>query len=101
MRRAKNVARPSDIITDDGTLLKGIIEARNRRKIIDILTGGFQVPQELIHADPEKRRVEVAPWVLEEIAGDLPYDSYIVEEYPTADRLEVEREQIGCRTKRR
>jgi pyruvate formate-lyase activating enzyme-like uncharacterized protein len=101
MRRAKNVARPSDLITDDGTLLKGVVETRNRRKIVDTLTGKFQVPQELIHIDPEKKRVEVAPWVLKDIAGELPYDSYLVEEYPTADRLEVEREQLGSRPKRR
>lgn len=101
MRRAKNIARPSDLITDDGTLLKGIIETRERRKALDILAGDFQVPPDLIHVDAEKRRVEVAPWILEEIAEELPYDSYIVEEYPTADRLEVEREQIGRRTKRR
>jgi hypothetical protein len=101
MRRAKNVARPSDLITDDGTLLKGVVETRNRRKIVDTLTGEFQVPQELIYIDSEKKRVEVAPWVLKDIAGELPYDSYLVEEYPTADRLEVEREQLGSRPKRR
>jgi len=100
MRRAKNIARPSDLITDDGTLLKGVVETRNRRKVVDILTGEFQVPHELIHIDSEKKRVEVAPWVLKEIAKELPYDSYLVEEYPTADRLEVEREQLGSRPKR-
>lgn len=101
MRRARNVARPSDVITDDGTLLKGIIDTKNPHKVIEMLTSKFLVPPELIHLDRDKKRVEVAPWVLEEIARKLPYDSFIIEEYPTADRLEVEREQIGARTKRR
>lgn len=47
-----------------------------------------------MHFDKEKERIEVAPWILEEIFEDLPYDSFIVEEYPTADRLEVEREPL-------
>jgi pyruvate formate-lyase activating enzyme-like uncharacterized protein len=34
---------------------------------------------------------------LEEIAAELPYASYIVEEYPTADRLEVERTPLKRR----
>ncbi|MGD0057316.1 MAG: radical SAM protein [Methanomassiliicoccales archaeon] len=100
MRRARNVARHSDVITEDGTFLKGVIETRNSCKVIDTLLNEFQVPKKLVHFDLEKRRVEVAPWVLEEIAGNLPYDSYLVEEYPTADRLEVEREQLGSKTKR-
>jgi pyruvate formate-lyase activating enzyme-like uncharacterized protein len=39
----------------------------------------------------------VAPWVLEEIASELELRSFIVEEYPTADRLEVEREPLRRR----
>lgn len=100
-RRAKNVAREGDVITEDGTLLKGVVEGRNLSHITHRLTSEFDVPDKLVHIDFEKRRVEVAPWILKELAAELPYDSYIVEEYPTADRLEVEREQLGRRTKRR
>ena len=45
--------------------------------------------------DEERNRLEVAPWVLEEIASELPYRCYEVEEYPTADRLEVERAPLN------
>ena len=55
------------------------------------------VPEELFRKDEEKKRVEVAPWVLEEIFPQLPYESFLVEEYPTADRLEVEREPLRPR----
>ena len=41
--------------------------------------------------DEARGRLEIAPWVLEEIAPHLGRPAYIVEEYPTADALEVER----------
>ena len=47
--------------------------------------------------DEEKERLEVAAWVLEEIAPELELQSFIVEEYPTADRLEVERSPLRRR----
>ena len=40
-------------------------------------------------------KLEVAPWILEEIAEDLDYKCYISEQYPTADRLEVERTPLN------
>ena len=95
-RRAKKAAGPGDIITEDGTLLKGVIEGP-LDEIVARLRDEFEVPEELIRKDEERKRVEVAPWVLEEIAPQLPYDSFLVEEYPTADRLEVEREPLRPR----
>ena len=47
--------------------------------------------------DDEKLRLEIAPWVLEELAAEIDrsqFDCYITEEYPTADRLEVERNPL-------
>lgn len=94
-RRAVRVALPSDVITEEGTLLKGVVEGppdeimKTLRKL--------EVPDELFREDKEKERVEVAPWVLEEIFSELPYESFLVEEYPTADRLEVEREPLRPR----
>jgi pyruvate formate-lyase activating enzyme-like uncharacterized protein len=41
--------------------------------------------------DGARGRLEIAPWVLQEIAPRLGRPSFIVEEYPTADALEVER----------
>ena len=95
LRRANNVARPLDVITKDGTLLKGVIEG----DVDDILEflNKISVPSELIRKDKEKKRVELASWVLEDIASSLPFASFIVEEYPTSDRLEVEREPLTRR----
>ncbi len=93
-RRAETVARAYDEVTEDGTLVKGVIEADDLAAVERELRGKFRVPGELLAAVPERKRVEVAPWVLEEIAAELPWPSFVVEEYPTADALEVERQRL-------
>jgi pyruvate formate-lyase activating enzyme-like uncharacterized protein len=95
MRRAENVALPLDIITDEGTLYKGVIESEDLEGVLIALDQGFDVPSDLMRIDLEKRRVEVAAWVLEEIADQLEMPAFLVEEYPTADRLEVERDPLN------
>ncbi|MEM0449258.1 MAG: radical SAM protein [Methanomassiliicoccales archaeon] len=94
MRRAKNVAKRGDVITEDGTLVKGVVEPDEARLAKKVLSEDYDVPDTLMYTDPITGRLEVAPWILKELEGLLPFDSYIVEEYPTADRLEVERELI-------
>ena len=93
-RRAKSIARPGDVMTQEGTLVKGVIEGTDLAEAERLLRQTYHVPTDLIHLDHEKERLEVAPWVLQELSPLLPFDSYIVEEYPTADRLEVEREKL-------
>ena len=94
-RRAENVALDLDIITDDGTLVKGMLETDDPASVMALLEERFDVPPDLMRHDTEKRRVEVASWVLEDIAALLPQPAYEVEEYPTADRLEVERTPLN------
>jgi pyruvate formate-lyase activating enzyme-like uncharacterized protein len=91
MRRAKNVRKPHEVLTKDGTLIKGVIETDDLSMTAACILKKFDVPGELIWSNPKKKRLEIAPWVLEEIAGELGLPAYIVEEYPTADALEVER----------
>jgi len=93
-RRAETVAQAYDEVTEDGTLVKGVIEADDLAAVERELRGRFEVPPELLAAVPARKRVEVAPWVLEEIAAKLPWPSFVVEEYPTADALEVERQRL-------
>ncbi len=94
-RRAANTARPYDVVTEDGTLIKGIIYADDLDAAAGLLKDDFDVPDELIFVDRERNRIETAPWVLEEICRDLPYRCYETEEYPTRDRLEVERTPLN------
>jgi len=89
LRRARNVVKKYEIITEDGTLLKGVIMAGKEK--INEIKERFEISDEMIAWDEEKERIETSPFILEEIAQFLPYKCYIVEEYPTADRLEVEK----------
>jgi pyruvate formate-lyase activating enzyme-like uncharacterized protein len=94
-RRARHIAKPYDVITKDGTLLKGAIypSGISLRNLQILLKEMYKVPPHLLFVDTTKKRVELAPWLLEKIAPKLSkkqYRCFIVEEYPTADRLEVE-----------
>lgn len=95
-RRAKNIAKNHEIISDDGTLIKGVVSSNKLSfvEIIDLLKTSFNLKQEDVFLNKEKNQVEVSIWILEEIAQDLKkcnINSFMVEEYPTADGLEVER----------
>ncbi len=96
-RRAKNVAKPYEMATGEGTLLKGVIKVAGAgcsagMGLLRELAESYDVPTELMNLIED--RIEIAPWVLNEIAGDLAasgHTCYISECYPTWDGLEVER----------
>jgi hypothetical protein len=99
-RRAQNVATAYDIITRDGTLMKGTVypSGASLRGLAALLKETYKVPSHLLFVDKERKRVELAVWVLEKIASKLKkqgYHCFVVEEYPTADRLEVERTPVS------
>jgi uncharacterized protein len=95
-RRAQHVAKPYDVITKDGTLIKGAVYTSDipLRRLATFLQETYHVPSHLLFIDLEKKRIELAAWLLKKIAAKLTKQGcrcFIVEEYPTADRLEVER----------
>ncbi len=94
-RRAESVARPWDVVTEDGTLLKGILEGSELERLMNDLERSYRVPRDLMSLDGARKRLEIAPWILEAIAAKLDRPSFLVEEYPTADGLEVERTRLG------
>lgn len=94
-RRALNVARPWEVVTDDGTLLKGIVEGSDLESLMRDLASARRVPEGLMGLDGGRKRLEIAPWILERIAPSLGRPSFLVEEYPTADGLEVERTRLA------
>jgi len=91
IRMAEKNAKEYDVVTEDGTVLKGIVYADDLDGAAELLRSEYDVPDELMFIDTVRKRMEIAPWIVEEIASELPFKCYIVEEYPTADRLEVER----------
>ena len=96
-RRAKNVAEKYDYITPDGTLIRGMIIGGQPEEVVRYMKEEFGIPDDMLGI--ENDRVYTASWILEDIFEDymdnfpegIPFEFYIVEEYPTADRLEVER----------
>ncbi len=117
-RRAKNIAKDYDIITDEGLLVRRaiylpefvpsfhykkkiesikiekrkIILKKLSKKVVE-LKRRFQIPSNLIEADARKLRILTGAWIVEEIAKDLKKSglkSAVVEEYPTWDGLCVD-----------
>jgi len=93
-RRAEHIAKEYDVITDDGTFIKGILYADDLEAAAEFLREEYDVPDELMLVDADRNRMEIAAWILEEVGPELPFRCYIVEEYPTKDRMEVERTPI-------
>lgn len=94
LRRAKNTATGLEIITEDGTFLIGIIEGPEPEKLLKRIRKDYSIPKELARHDAIRNRVEIAAWVLEQLPVSIGR-CFLVEEYPTSDRLEVERRPIN------
>jgi len=95
-RRAKNIVKAHEVISDDGTLLKGVIYTKNMplQELYESIKQEFNVGDEHIFLNGEKKRIELGLWILEKISPELKergLECYMIEEYPTADGLEVER----------
>ncbi|HEY3421040.1 MAG TPA: radical SAM protein [Methanomassiliicoccales archaeon] len=93
-RRARRVAEKHDLVTEEGLLIKGIIETTDPEAVAIRLRSEFDVPETMMKVDPERKRLEVASWILEDLYPELGMECYIIEVYPTADRLEVERRPL-------
>jgi pyruvate formate-lyase activating enzyme-like uncharacterized protein len=89
----------------DPLLVLGIVRSQHGSElsvsqlesIHHVLLTQFEVPSNLLNLDGERKRIEIAPWILEEIAGELRttlsdiinLEIGIVFEYPTWDRLQT------------
>ncbi|MDE1819388.1 MAG: radical SAM protein [Euryarchaeota archaeon] len=98
-RRAERTALPFHRITPDGTLVKGIVEvpgpSATLEEVRQRLDRSRRVPPDRYRVDERRRRVEVDPVLLRRVARTLPFPCFEVEEYPTADALEVERTPLN------
>jgi hypothetical protein len=93
-RIAKNMAREFDEITEDGTLVYGIIEYLDH-KIAKKILEDIGIPLELFEV--KKGRIEIAWWILEELKEEIKEELkslgaklLIIERYPFEDGLLVE-----------
>ena len=92
IRRAEHTAKPYQQVTEDGTIVRGYLYSDDLAAAEDALRS-FGVPEDLYEVLSNK--IEVAPWVLEDIAPSVKYRCFLSEQYPTADGLEVERTPLN------
>jgi len=92
IRRAEHICTDYQAITDDGTLVRGYVYTKDVGATMDRLRGLGVEDAMMVTLDG---KVEVAPWILEEISTSLDEKCYISEQYPTADGLEVERTPLN------
>ena len=98
IRKAEHICTDYQAITEDGTIVRGFVYARDPAAAAEKLRA-MGVEDSMMRVMDGK--VEVAPWILEDIAEDLEYRCYMSEQYPTADALEVERTPLNRRTEGR
>ncbi|HTP54104.1 MAG TPA: radical SAM protein [Thermoplasmata archaeon] len=97
-RRAERTAPPFAGRTPDGTIVLGVVEPRSA---VDLSRWAERVARRVgatpgrYRFDPGRRRVELSADALRRVAGRLPWPAFEVEEYPTSDALEVEREPLN------
>ena len=92
IRRAEHTAKPYQQVTEDGTLVRGYLYAKDLG-VAESELRSMGVPEDMYEVLQD--RIEVAPWILEDIADSVGYRCYLSEQYPTADGLEVERTPLN------
>ncbi len=98
IRTAINVAKDYEYVNEDGLLVKGVIYAKGDnieylKKLREMLIKKFGIDENMIHVDEEKKRIETSVDIVESLSKTFKrrnLEFYIVEEYPTKDRLETE-----------
>lgn len=97
-RQAARKAKPYEVATEDGTLVRGVIECDDARAMADEILAAFEIDPALLEA--QTGRVLIAPWLLEEFADEVPTPAYFSEVYPTSTALEVERVPLNAAAER-
>ena len=92
IRRAEHTAKPYQQVTEDGTLVRGYLYAKDLGAAESELRS-MGVPEDMYEVLQD--RIEIAPWILEDIADSVEHRCYLSEQYPTADGLEVERTPLN------
>ncbi len=94
-RRAENVAKKSDVVTEEGTLIRGVIEIEDAKKLCQELRDEYDIEEGMVWYDKEHDQVVCALPLLEDICPMIEGECFGVEIYPTSDGLEVERWPLG------
>lgn len=98
LRRAERTAPEYAHITSDGTVRFGVVDvpaARDVGRAAKRLAALARLAPSEYRIDYDRRRVELSAARLRRVAGRLGLPAFEVEEYPTADALEVERTPLN------
>lgn len=93
-RTAKNIKRDFEEVSTEGLLLKGVIVPRSSKTDLGIfrkeLIEAFEIPENLIAVDTLKKRIETTQEIAQALSRNIALKCFLVEEYPTGDRLETD-----------
>jgi len=93
IRKAKNIAKPHEEVTEDGLLYKGVILNVLREKLTYLrrrLISRYRIHPMKIYLDIEKSRIELHWKIAVRLASlESKLNFALIEEYPTHDRLET------------
>ncbi|MCI4356943.1 MAG: radical SAM protein [Thermoplasmata archaeon] len=97
-RRAERTRPPFAETTSDGTLVFGVVPAPPGRDVArwaERIARRYRLGPKSYRVDFGRRRLELGAERLRRLAPTLGAPAFAVEEYPTADALEVEREPLN------
>jgi len=91
LRRGESTISPHEVLTEDGTLIFGAIDADPGSKDdwMDELVDETGLPRRFLLWDERNGRIEMPLVVAEEIAEEIDEPVFMVEVLPTHERLEV------------
>ena len=91
LRRGESTIAPHEVLTEDGTLIFGAIDAdaESKEGWMDELVNETGLPRRFLLWDEENSRIEMPLVVAEDIAEEIEEPVFMVEVLPTHERLEV------------
>ncbi len=93
IRVAKKIAKEYELITEEGTIMRGIIicnSSEDADELYQRLILNYRVPRRFL--EKRDKEILIAPWVLDALKDELEgYEKYLSEIHPTREEFEVER----------
>ena len=91
LRRGESTISPHEVLTEDGTLIFGAIDADDESKEdwMDELVNETGLPRRFLLWDEKNDRIEMPLVIAEDIAEQIEEPVFMVEVLPTHERLEV------------
>ena len=91
LRRGESTIAPHEVLTEDGTLIFGAIDAdaESKEDWMDELVNETGLPRSFLLWDDKNGRIEMPLVIAEDIAEQIEEPVFMVEVLPTHERLEV------------